>query len=150
MPKPHRLLAATILATAATASSASAQTDIAKKAMEKAHVAWAKIQNSCNADAKSFCNTVTPGDGRMIFCMLAHEDKISDKCADTLLEVSDNIQLAVSNIARAAEACSQDIDKVCNGVEAGGGRVAQCLIDNQPKLSSPCRAEVAGFQARMK
>jgi Cysteine rich repeat len=86
----------------------------------------------------------------MLFCMLAHEDKISDKCVNTLLDIADDVELAVSNVARAADACDEDIDKVCGNADPGEGRIAQCLIDNQAKVSSACRAEVAGFQARMK
>ena len=32
-----------------------------------------------NARAK-FCGQVTPGEGRLVLCMMAHEDKVSNKC----------------------------------------------------------------------
>ena len=140
----------TVFAAIALAGPANAQTPIVKDMLAKADAAWNKIKDACSADVKSYCSSVTPGGGRLILCMLAHDDKISDKCAYTLLEVADNIDLAISNIARAADVCVEDVDKICGNVEAGGGRVAQCLIDNQPKLAPNCRAEVAGFKARMK
>ena len=140
----------TVFAAVALVGPAYAQTPIMRDMMAKADAAWNKIRNACSADVKSYCSSVTPGGGRLILCMLAHDDKISDKCANTLLDVADNIDLAFSNIGRAAEVCGEDIDKICADVEAGGGQIAQCLIDNQPKLSSNCRAEVAGFKARMK
>ena len=135
----------TVVAAVALVGPAYAQTPIMKDMMAKADAAWNKVENACSADVKSYCSSVTPGGGRLILCILAHDDKISDKCADTLLDVADNIDLAVSNIARTADVCDEDIAKICANVDAGGGQIAQCLIDNQPKLSSNCRAEVAGF-----
>ena len=47
---------------------------------------------ACETDIENFCSQVTPGDGRMLHCMAAHEDKISGECeyafyqAATLLE----------------------------------------------------------------
>ncbi len=131
------------------AGMANAQTSVANDVMAKADAAWHKIQDACSADAKSYCRTVTPGGGRLILCMMAHDDKISDHCANMLFDVADQISLAVSNVARAAEVCEDDIDKTCAKVEAGGGEIAQCLIDNQSKLSSTCRAEVVGFRTRI-
>lgn len=40
-----------------------------------------------------------------------------------------------------AEACREDVDKFCANVEAGEGRVHQCLRDNRKQLSEKCRAE---------
>lgn len=74
---------------------------------------------------------------------------MSDGCYDALLTFSEGVDLAVSNVQRAASACVADIQKHCGSVEAGGGRIAQCLIDKKAELSTPCRAEVAGLEARM-
>jgi hypothetical protein len=58
--------------------------------------------------------------------------------------------LTISNVVRAAAACHQDVGTACGKVEAGEGRIAQCLIDKQAELSPACRAEVAGLKARLK
>ena len=144
------VLAAGVAVGAAMASPAAAQTDIAKKAIAKAEAAVAKVKKTCAADIKSYCPKVNAGEGRMAFCMMAHEDQISDQCFNAIFDTADAIELTVSNIWRAAEACDADIDKMCRKVEPGEGRIAQCLIDNKAKLVSACRAEVAGFEARMK
>jgi len=130
--------------------SVSAQTQVAKDAVAKAEAAIAKVKAACAPDVKSFCSNVTPGEGRLLLCMMAHEDKISDACFDAMLSGAEGVELAVSNVVRAAESCDQDIEKHCASVEAGGGRIAQCLIDKKAELSSQCRAEVAGLEARLK
>src|SRR5687768_3281461 len=39
-----------------------------------------KLQSACRTEMASFCSSVTPGEGRLILCMQAHEDKISNQC----------------------------------------------------------------------
>lgn len=141
---------ASVLAAAFIFSTASfAQSDIAKQAIAKAEAAVTKIRKACAEDIKSFCAKVTPGEGRLALCMLAHEDQVSDGCFATVFDVADNLDLALSNLARAADVCEEDIDKHCGNVEPGEGRIAQCLIDKEAALVSACRAEVAGFKARV-
>ncbi len=38
------------------------------------------IFESCAKDLETYCGAVTPGDGRTLACIYAHEDKVSDKC----------------------------------------------------------------------
>ena len=35
------------------------------------------IEGACAADINNFCGKVTPGAGRLVFCMRAHEDQFS-------------------------------------------------------------------------
>jgi hypothetical protein len=129
---------------------ASAETAIAKAVTDKAEKVITKIQASCATDIKSFCSQVTPGEGRLMLCMMAHEDKISDKCFTTLVDAGDAVELTISSAKRAAAVCAPEIDTLCADVKAGGGQIAQCLINNNAKLSSACSAEVAGIEARIK
>ena len=129
-------------------NSSLAQTAISKQAIAKAEAAITKIRKACAADINSFCSRVTLGEGRLALCMLAHEDKVSDGCFATVFDVADNIDLALSNISRAADVCEDEIDKHCANVEPGEGRIAQCLVDKESELASACRAEVAGVKAR--
>ncbi len=126
-----------------------AQTNVSKQVIEKAEAAISKIRKACAADINSFCSKVTPGEGRLALCMLAHEDKVSDGCFASVFDVADTIDLALSNISRAADVCEKEIDTHCANVEPGQGRVAQCLIDKESELSSACRGEVAGVKARL-
>jgi hypothetical protein len=48
----------------------------------------------------------------------------------------------------ARQACAPDIAQFCAGIPQGGGKIAQCLRANEPKLSPACRQgmmQVAGM-----
>lgn len=150
MQVAFKLVSAALSLVIVSSVSSHAQTPIAKQAIEKAAAVVGKIKNDCSADIKSFCPKVMLGDGRLALCMMAHEDQLSDQCFGALFDASEGIDLAMSNIRRAADVCAPEIDKNCRDVEPGKGRIAQCLIDNKAKLSSICRAEIAGIEARLK
>jgi hypothetical protein len=40
---------------------------------------------------------------------------------------------------KAGEACQAEIDRFCEGVQVGGGRIEACLKAHQKKLSKKCR-----------
>ena len=105
------------------------------------------VRGSCEADAKKFCSTVNPGEGRLLNCALAHEDQISNDCAEALFDAYVELGDRVHNLQFAVEACEADIEKTCSSVEAGEGRIAQCLIDNKTKISEPCQDAVAEFES---
>jgi cysteine rich repeat protein len=98
-----------------------------------------QLRQACQDELRNFCSTVTPGEGRLLLCMQAHEDKISRQCELALLETSRNIGKAVNRMENFAQACWQDIQTHCSGT---GGSVAQCMMDNRASLSAPCRAVV--------
>jgi hypothetical protein len=43
-------------------------------------------------------------------------------------------------IGRFAVACGKDIDKLCKKTDLGGGRVQQCLDQNQASVSASCKS----------
>jgi Golgi apparatus protein 1 len=89
--------------------------------------------------AANFCGTVTPGEGRLLLCMQAHEDKLSNQCELALFEASRNIQLAARRVERVADACGSDIQAHCSG----GSSIAQCMIEKRALLSPACQAAVS-------
>jgi Cysteine rich repeat len=120
------------------ASSASAQTNLAKAIQQKLAAEATKLENSCADDIKKFCSDVTPGEGRMIYCMQAHEDKISTKCAFDLEEAATDIQLSGDNLKDAISACRSEITGVCGKTLPGEGRIAACLVANKSTASKSC------------
>lgn len=129
---------------------ASAQAGVAKKAIAKVEAALTKVANACSADMRTFCGAVTPGEGRLAFCLAAHEDKLSGKCYTAIMDVAIDLDIAASRLIRASDDCAPEINKLCGKVRDGQGRVAQCLIDNKAKLGPICRNEVASIEVRLK
>ena len=91
----------------ALSTSTSAQTASFEKALAKAAKAVGHIETACAYDVTKFCPSVTPGDGRIALCLLAHEDKLTKSCLSTALRVGRNFDLAVSNIFRAAKSANR-------------------------------------------
>ena len=40
-------------------------------------------------------------------------------------------------------ACEADVPKVCPGVQPGGGRIIQCLVQHQNEVSEACKQALA-------
>jgi len=115
-----------------------AQADLGKTILEKLTARVVKLESACASDIKKYCRTVTPGEGRMIYCMQAHEDKISVKCAFELGEAATNVQTAADALKDGVIACKAEITGVCGKTVPGQGRIAACLIANKSTASSGC------------
>jgi hypothetical protein len=130
----------------AVATSAAAQTvsplSMSQKVDARIMAAAKKIQDACTSDVTKFCSTVTPGDGRLILCMMAHEDKISGKCDYAIYEAVRNTERALDRIEILADACWADIETHCATVSEGGGRIAQCLMTKKASLSKECTGTI--------
>ena len=101
------------------------------------------LVSACASDLENYCSQVTPGNGRLLHCMAAHEDKISGQCeyafyqAATLLE-----QLSVA-INYLAQECKTDIETHCSDVEVGDGKILACLAEHDENVSDSCKKAVA-------
>ena len=63
-------LAALPLLVALSFGSVSAQSNLGKTIVEKLSAKVTALEKACAGDIKKYCRTVTPGEGRMIYCML--------------------------------------------------------------------------------
>lgn len=144
------MLAKTVLLTLGVSMSsiAYAQTDTMNSVLEKLAASIKKLETSCGADIKKYCKTVTPGEGRILYCMQAHEDKISAGCAFVLNEVALQAQTTVGNLREAVTSCQGDIDKLCAKTQPGQGRLAACLAANKASVSKNCVDAVQKLQER--
>ena len=124
-----------------------AQADLGKTILEKLTAKVAKLESACATDIKKYCRTVTPGEGRMIYCMQAHEDKISVKCAFELGEAATNVQTAADALKDGVTACKAEITGVCGKTVPGQGRIAACLLANKSSASSGCAEALKKIEA---
>lgn len=98
-----------------------------------------QVANACETELQAFCSTVTPGRGRLVHCMIAHEDKISAQCQTAIFEAADIIEARVRAMAEVGLMCEDDLIEHCADVEVGKGRVLQCLADKANAISASCR-----------
>lgn len=81
--------------------------------------------NACRNDARQLCPQAKGGKA-VTDCLLDHQKEISGSCYDTLKQRLD------------FQACKQDSEQLCNGVQPGEGRIINCLMDHQKELSDAC------------
>ena len=127
-------------------SIAYAQTDMMNAILERLTAGIQKLEAACGEDIKKYCSTVTPGEGRIVHCMQAHEDKISPGCAYDLNEVALRAQTTIDNLREAVNACRGDIDKFCAKTQPGQGRIAACLAANRTSVSKNCVEAIQKLQ----
>jgi hypothetical protein len=121
------------------ASAAMAQSDLASQFKARAEAVVGKLKTACADDVKAHCADVTAGEAHTVFCMLAHEDKLSDRCVDAVFDIADQIDVKMSKLVRTADACEGEVDKNCKDAKAGNGRLMQCIRDQQDKFSGACK-----------
>jgi len=103
---------------------------------------------ACENELTTFCSTVTPGQGRLMMCLGAHEDKISIGCAVAVYDAAMAIDALAGLIAAIGTACEQEIVDHCATptsdteivVEVGQGQVVACLAAHEAKLGNACKA----------
>ena len=107
------------------------------------------VLKACEADIKTYCSQVTLGDGRLLACMYAHEDKISPECDVAIADAADQLDWFLSSVREALETCAPDIQKHCADVEAGQGRIYACLRIKKDKIGDDCKAVVDNVTGRL-
>ena len=84
---------------------------------------------SCRDDVRQFCANAR-GEKPITDCLLNHQQDISDSCYSTLKQRLQNQQ--------GIQACKNDSEQLCKGVQPGGERIVNCLLDHQKDVSDAC------------
>ena len=92
----------------------------------------------CAKELKGFCSTVNPGKGRLVACIKAHGDKLSNQCFSALNRADFRLSTSALALRYIALQCKPDALKYCPNVEIGEGRVLDCLAENKSKLGKDC------------
>lgn len=134
----------------------------------------AAIKSSCRGDYPKVCASVPPGGTAALECLEKNKAKVSPACEKAVSAATGAGAAAPTAPTGAAatapaaaptvlvlrplrpreqlmvaqSACGADIRTICAGVEAGGGRIIQCLASNAASLSPACRDVLAPFAAR--
>lgn len=101
------------------------------------------VRKACTVEIKTYCNNVTPGEGRILACFYAHGDKIGPQCEYALFDAASRLERAVAAITYVANECEDEIEAHCANIQPGGGNIAQCLIVNEAQLGKACNRALA-------
>jgi hypothetical protein len=142
-----RLLAKLGILLSLAIGSVSAQSDLGKAILEKLTARVAKLESACAKDIKKYCSNVTPGEGRLVYCMQAYEDKISPSCAFELEDTATSVLTSADALKEAVMACKAEITGVCGKIQPGQGRIAACLLANKSTASTGCSEAIRKIEA---
>ncbi len=82
------------------------------------------VIKACQNEIDSYCSQVTPGEGRMLACFYAHENKLTVQCINALYDGMATLERVVETISYVASQCRQDIHSLCGATAPGEGRNA--------------------------
>ena len=132
-------VSAAVLALAWTCSSLSAQQS---SLSDRVAAGMQAVEGACAADVNKFCGNVTRGEGRLLVCMHAFDDQLSQGCQMSLYRASRNLEQALNRVERIADACGNEIEAQCGNAD----RIGQCVMEKAASFSQPCQNVVAGLR----
>lgn len=97
------------------------------------------IKKACNKELSTFCKGVPQGEGRILACLYAFEDKVSDKCVYAVYDAAAQLEQAATAVKFAASECKADLQKFCADVKPGQGRGLACLDKHDKDVSQACK-----------
>ncbi len=97
------------------------------------------VMDGCKTELGTYCKGVVPGEGRILACLYAFEDKLSNRCEYALYDAATQLERAVNALAYMAGECRDDLKNYCSDVKPGEGRLLNCLDRNGARLSVRCK-----------
>ncbi len=98
-----------------------------------------KVKKACSKELSTFCKGVPEGQGRILACLYAFEDKVSDKCVYAVYDAANQLEQAATAVKYAATQCEADLKKFCSDVKPGEGRGLACLQKHDKDVSQQCK-----------
>jgi Cysteine rich repeat len=102
----------------------------------------AKPPQECAAEVDKYCQDVPEGAGRIFVCLEKHQSQLSQPCQQAMSQRQHRAQKGRTRRQRPgwASPCMGDIAKLCKGIPAGAGRIAECLKQHEAELSIACKS----------
>ena len=130
-----KLMMLTALTLMFLAPAACAATDPVTNEMQTAMDTFAK---GCQLELTTFCKDVTPGEGRILACLYAFQDKVTPRCEYALYDSIAQLDRTLTNLSYAVGECREDLKSFCSEIKPGEGRLLDCLKRNEAKVSKRC------------
>jgi hypothetical protein len=100
------------------------------------------VLNGCKKELETYCKDVTPGEGRLLACLYAYEDKLSVRCEYSLYDAAAQLERAIAALTYVANECRDDLKAYCSSVKPGEGRLLNCIDKNKDKISERCKQAI--------
>ena len=100
------------------------------------------VADGCKKDIETYCKGVTPGEGRVLACLFAYEDKLSNRCEYALYDAAAQLERAIAALTFLANECKNDLKTYCSNIKPGEGRLIDCIDKNMEKVSSRCKLAI--------
>jgi hypothetical protein len=105
-----------------------------------------QLKTACQGDVDKLCSDITPGQGRIAACLDSKSDQLSSGCKTTWTSTKADISARMDKAEVAfRKDCGSDVQKFCQDVPSGKGRVLSCLDDHRDGLSNSCKS----FEAKL-
>jgi hypothetical protein len=86
----------------------------------------------CVEEIEQFCPDVPVGEGNIVRCLHEHREQLSPGCVERM-------RADAKKLLQVSADCLDDVDRFCNDVEPGKGRVIVCLSRHEQDLAPVCR-----------
>jgi hypothetical protein len=100
------------------------------------------VADGCSKEINTYCKGVTPGEGRILACIFAYQDKLSNRCEYALYDAAAQLERAIAALTYLANECRNDLKTFCSDVKPGEGRLINCIDKNMEKVSSRCKQAI--------
>jgi hypothetical protein len=100
------------------------------------------VADGCSKEINTYCKGVTPGEGRILACLYAYQDKLSNRCEYALYDAAAQLERAITALTYLANECRSDLKAYCTDVKPGEGRLINCIDKNMAKVSSRCKQAI--------
>jgi cysteine rich repeat protein len=97
------------------------------------------VAKGCEKEIKTYCKDVTPGEGRVLACLYAYWNRLSDQCDYALYDAASQLSRAVATLSFVVNECRDELKTYCADIHPGEGRLIQCLDRNDAKVSKRCK-----------
>lgn len=97
------------------------------------------VVQGCMTELETYCKDVTPGQKRILACLYSRNDKLSGKCEYALYDAAVQLERAIAALTYVVNECADDLVELCADVPAGEGRLLDCLVENESKVTSRCK-----------
>ena len=111
---------------------------VASQAQEKPRDYAGVLKADCATELTNLCGDVAGGEGRQLSCLYSRENKLSERCASSVMMSLERLGVALGALASVVRVCQADALRLCHGKIAGDGNLDGCLTNSRSLVSTQC------------